>query len=76
MKAIGSNKKQIKRMISAESIFIAFMSWLLTAVIGVPIEYVGSIIMGNIVIDTPLTINLASFIIPNLIWLRPKRVYV
>ncbi|ETT49797.1 FtsX-like permease family protein [Paenibacillus sp. FSL P4-0338] len=68
MKAIGSTTKQIKRIITAESIFIALISWSITLILGIPIEYLGSIVIGNVTIKTPLTVDLFSFILPNIIW--------
>ncbi|MCX8128851.1 MAG: FtsX-like permease family protein [Clostridia bacterium] len=69
MKAMGATKLQIRRVVTAESIFICILSWLISILVGIPAGIMGAYVFGYIIIDTPLNIDFTSFIVPFMIWL-------
>ncbi|MCX7711951.1 MAG: FtsX-like permease family protein [Clostridia bacterium] len=69
MKAMGASPKQIRRIVTAESVFIAVSSWIASIVIGIPTGALGAYVMGNLTIRMPLNINYSSFFSSCVFWL-------
>ena len=69
MKAMGASRKQVMRIITAESIFIALISWSIAALLGVPFGVFSVSIFGDMVLETPLVFNIIPLLISYSIWL-------
>jgi putative ABC transport system permease protein len=69
MKAMGASRKQIMRIITAESIFIALISWGIAILLGVPFGVFSVSIFGNMVLETPLVFNVLPLLISFVVWL-------
>lgn len=68
MKSMGATKKQIIKIITSESIFIGLLSWLASIFLGIPLSIISVYIFGRVIIDTPLTLALSTFVIAYIIW--------
>ncbi|MFZ5989475.1 MAG: ABC transporter permease [Bacillota bacterium] len=69
MKAMGATRRQIKRIVTAESIFICFASWAVSILLGILIGTLVAVAVGNIMVNTPLDVNYLGSYVPVLIWL-------
>lgn len=69
MKAMGASEKQLTKIISAESIFIALISWGVAVVLGIPLGLLSVDIFGAFVLDTPLRFNALSLLASYAAWL-------
>jgi len=69
MKAMGAGKRQIMRIVTAESIFISLISWGVSLVIGIPLGIAGVYVFGNMVLETPLEFSAVSLLTSFIIWL-------
>ncbi len=69
MKAMGAAKKQIIRIITAESIFISLVSWVIAILLGIPLGILSVYIFGNLILETPLAFSVVSLLISYFIWL-------
>jgi len=69
MKAMGASRKQIMKIITAESIFIALISWGVAALLGVPFGGFSVSIFGDMVLETPLVFNVIPLLISYAAWL-------
>lgn len=69
MKAIGTNRKQIMRIITSESIFIALVSWLIAGLVGLVFSIAGVSVFSNNILNTPLSFKTLPFISSYAIWL-------
>lgn len=67
MKAIGASARKIRRIVTAESLYMGLISWLISIVIAVPFSIAGCAAFGAILIRTPL--DLAITPVPFIIWL-------
>ncbi|MCX8128856.1 MAG: FtsX-like permease family protein [Clostridia bacterium] len=69
MKAMGASRRQIKRIVTAESVFISIVSWLVSIILGIPLGALVAFVVGNIMVSTSLDVNYAQSYIPVVIWL-------
>jgi len=69
MKAMGAAKKQITKIVTAESIFIGLISWGVSVLIGIPLGITGVYAFGSFILETPLGFSIASLLMSYVIWL-------
>lgn len=69
MKAMGTSKKQIAKIVTSESILIALISWLVSVLLGIPLSTLGVYIFGSIILETPLQFSVLSLIVAYVVWL-------
>lgn len=69
MKAMGATKKQIRRIVTAESTFIASTSWIISIGTGIPVTLIGAYFLGKVTIKLPILPGANYFILPYFIWL-------
>ena len=69
MKAMGASQKQVRKIITSESIFISLISWGIAILLGIPFGIFSVYIFGNMVLETPLNFNVISLIASYAIWL-------
>jgi putative ABC transport system permease protein len=69
LKAMGASKKQIKRMVITESIFICIVSWIISIVLGILLGAFIASAMGYVLIGTALNVDYISSYFPVLVWL-------
>ena len=69
MKAMGGNKKRIYKIITAESKFIAIVSWLVTLALGLPAVFIGLWYFGNNIIEAPIKLKALALVIAYIVWL-------
>jgi putative ABC transport system permease protein len=67
LRAVGASDKAVLRIVLVEGIFIGLISWLLAAIFGYPIGRVLAMMVGNSLLDNPLSYQYAYF--GALIWL-------
>jgi putative ABC transport system permease protein len=68
MKAMGAVKKQITKIITAESIFIGLISWDVAVLLGIPAGLFSVYYFGNMILDTPLRFNIVSLLVSYAVW--------
>lgn len=68
MKAMGASKRQIRRIVTAESIFVSLISWVISVVIGILAGTLVSVVVGNMMVNTSLDVNYAKSYLPVLLW--------
>jgi len=68
MKAMGASKKQITKIITSESIFIALISWGIAVFLGVPLGIFSVSTFGNMILETPLQFSFPSLFASYGIW--------
>lgn len=69
MKAIGANKRQIMRIVTTESIFIAIASWVISGVVGFGTSFAGLSIFGTNILKAPLVFQIFPYLLSFIIWL-------
>lgn len=69
MKAIGASRKQIKRIVTAESVFICFVSWGLSIILGILFGNLMAYGVGNLMFHTSLNVDYSRSYIPITVWL-------
>ena len=69
MKAMGAAKKQIRKIVTSESILIALISWGVSVLLGIPLGILGVYVFGNIILETPLQFSVLSLMAAYVIWL-------
>lgn len=69
MKAFGTDKKQIIRIITSESMFVSISSWILAAILSIPSIIVGHYYFSATTLEVPITLNIISVFISYVVWL-------
>lgn len=69
MKAMGAAKHQIAKTVTAESILISLISWMVSLPLGIPLSILGVFIFGDIILNTPLQFNVFALFAAYVIWL-------
>lgn len=69
MKAIGSSKKQIIKIITSESKFIAAVSWCISLLLGLPAVFIGLLYFSANILEAPIVLNPAALVIAYGAWL-------
>ena len=68
MKAMGAGKRQIAQIITAESIFIALVSWGIAILLGLPFGVFSVHTFGNFILETPLQFSFTALLYSYIIW--------
>ncbi|MDT2661953.1 ABC transporter permease [Enterococcus hulanensis] len=69
MKSFGASKKQVIKLITTESVFIALFSWGLAAILSVPAIYFAAKYFSQVTLEAPLQLSYPSIGISYVLWL-------
>ena len=68
MKAMGSSKKQIFKIITSESKFIAVVSWCVSLLLGLPAVFIGLLYFSANILEAPIVLNPVALVIAYGAW--------